>query len=66
MSCFTSMEMFCCVCGTRFGWTPVIPFANYMVCSRECYKEFEWRRTLSLMNKPYEPDPNPAIPEVRR
>lgn len=24
-------------------------------CDKECYEEWEWRRTLAILNKPYTP-----------
>ncbi len=28
-------------------------------CGRACYREFNWRTTLSIMGKEYYPDPTP-------
>jgi hypothetical protein len=24
-------------------------------CGKECYEEWEWRKTLAIMNRPYQP-----------
>lgn len=26
-------------------------------CGKKCYEEWEWRRTLAILGKEYEPDP---------
>jgi len=26
-------------------------------CDKECYEEWEWRKTLAIMGKPYRPKP---------
>jgi len=52
---FSTMELFCQVCGKKFETDFMAYHARS--CSRECYREFEWRKTLSIMGKDYYPDP---------
>lgn len=52
---FSRCELLCCICGAKVNWTP--RGEGICVCGTECYREFDWRRTLAIMGKPYEPRP---------
>lgn len=57
---FTVQELYCNGCGKLFQtdfrrW-------NGRVCSAACWTELEWRRSLSILRVPYEPDPGRAQP----
>jgi len=53
MPLFSKQKVFCNICGTEF----LTNFFEYegRVCGQECYKELDWRQTLSLMGKEYYP-----------
>jgi hypothetical protein len=54
---FSYMKVHCPICRCEFdGMRPYGREAH--CCSRECYKEWEWRQTLAIMNKPYKPQPD--------
>jgi len=48
---FSKQRVFCNICGDEVE----TDFRNYdgRVCSLDCYKELEWRKTLSIMGKEY-------------
>jgi len=56
MSVFSFMKVYCPICrsvmdGMRgYG-------REARCCDRDCYREWEWRRTLAIMGKPYTPQP---------
>lgn len=55
---FTMQKIHCQICAKEFeydfcsrgGYGPHRP-----CCSRDCYDEYEYRRILALLGKPYEP-----------
>ena len=50
---FSKQKVFCNGCGKEFETT----FGSYggHVCSRKCYDDMEWKRTLSILGKEYYP-----------
>jgi len=53
---FSRMEVHCPICRCEMdGMKGYGRKAN--CCGRECYQEWEWRRTLAIMGQPYETDP---------
>lgn len=46
----------CPICQGQFDWMYGYGRDN-RCCCKECHDEFEWRRTLAILGKPYEPDP---------
>lgn len=58
---FTPCEIRCCICGQEMDWHKRYG-RETCCCSRECFKEFEWRRALSIMGKAYYPQPNRQQP----
>lgn len=59
---FSKQKWFCANCGIEQN-TPMISGTvgcvgpEWKCCSIECYREIEWRRTLSILGKEYRPDP---------
>lgn len=51
------MPLKCMICGTdmQVSFT-ACGYESQGICGKKCYKELEWRRTLSILNKPYRPD----------
>ena len=50
------MSVQCPICGKAMdGMHPYGRDSH--CCSKDCNQEWEWRRTLAIMGKPYEPDP---------
>jgi hypothetical protein len=56
MSVFTPCLLHCPVCRSEFNWHRGYG-REIRCCCRECYQEAEWRRVLSILGKPYTPDP---------
>jgi hypothetical protein len=56
---FSKQIVYCNVCGTKMS-TEIAQLGKFdgRFCSMDCLREFEWRRTLSLMGKEYYPKPN--------
>lgn len=54
---FSGQDAFCNTCGRRLD-TDFKAFDGRF-CGRECHKEMEWRKTLSILGKRYEPQPTP-------
>lgn len=52
---FSYMKVYCSICDfmKRYG-----KIDGDSCCSKECYKEFDWRRVLSIMGKIYYPQEN--------
>jgi hypothetical protein len=60
MAHFSYMKVLCPICGSEMdGMQPYGRQAH--CCGRECYQEWEWRQTLAIMGKPYEPDPRRTL-----
>lgn len=53
MTIISDQKVFCNTCGKEFKTN----FHMYegRVCSTECYQEYQWRKTLSVLGKPYMP-----------
>ena len=47
-------EVFCAICRTLFDWQKRYGREGCCCCKR-CNDEFEWRRTLSILDKEYYP-----------
>lgn len=52
----TPCNVKCIICGVRIDWHRSYG-RDAACCSKDCYDEFDWRRVLSNLNKPYYPDP---------
>ena len=59
MPCFSVCEVHCCICRAAMDWMKRYGRTG-CCCCRECYREFQWRETLSIMGKSYYPDPDGA------
>jgi hypothetical protein len=61
----TRCQVRCCICGTEMDFHRAYGRVA-TCCGKQCHDEFEWRRTLSIMDKPYRPDPRrfPPVEEV--
>ncbi len=55
---YSKQKFFCNICGKEMLVCFSAPYAARF-CGRACYKEFNWRTTLSIMGKEYYPDPTP-------
>ena len=55
MSIFSKQKAFCRACGKEMK----TDFRQWggEVCNRNCFKELEWRKCLSILGKEYKPDP---------
>jgi hypothetical protein len=52
MSVFAYMKVYCPICKSEMdGMRGCGREAN--CCDRECYAEWEWRKTLAIMGRPY-------------
>ena len=47
------MKIHCCICKAEIDGSR--DYGQSCCCDRECFNEMEWRRTLSIMGKPYVP-----------
>lgn len=55
---YSEQRWYCNACGSRQDSpTPSAMGRHWKVCSMECVREMNWRETLSIMNKPYYPQP---------
>lgn len=56
MSLYSKQKVFCQACGKEFETT----FQSWdgRVCCKECFKELEWRKILSILGKQYYPNSN--------
>lgn len=59
MSPYSEQEQFCRACGTKFHAQLVSGYASRGCCSKDCFEEYNWRETLSIMGKDYYPQPKP-------
>ncbi len=59
---FSTMQVFCSICKAEFDGMKHYGREG-SCCSRECYDEWEWRRTLAIMGKAYYPDPRKDKPK---
>ncbi len=53
---FSRCETKCPICGGLMDWMKRYG-RECGCCGSECYREFEWRRTLAVIGKDYYPDP---------
>lgn len=60
---FTHCQIRCAICGTEIDYHHAYG-REVACCGKTCHDEFQWRRTLSIMGKPYRPDPKRFPPEV--
>jgi hypothetical protein len=56
---FSLCEVYCPICRSPFDWMHSYG-AQRRCCGKECHEEFEWRRALAIMGKPYRPRPAKA------
>ena len=63
MSVFSYMKVHCPICRSEMDGMKGYG-RDAHCCDKECCTEWEWRRTLAIMGKPYTPDPRLAIPEI--
>jgi hypothetical protein len=62
MGLFSKQKVYCQICGKEFETDfHSASSAGYgkgrPCCSKPCWEELEWRRTLALMGKEYMPQP---------
>jgi len=50
----------CQICQKEIVWTMSTRYDG-RVCSLECYRELDWRRTLMILKKDYYPDPTKQV-----
>lgn len=50
----------CAICACDMDWHKSYG-RDVSCCCKACYDEFEWRRTLSILDKPYRPDPRKEV-----
>lgn len=50
----STLEVFCCICKQTFDGMRHYG-RDAMCCSKQCWEEYEWRRTLAILGKPYRP-----------
>jgi len=53
---FSFMKTCCPICMAEMEWMRGYG-RDARCCGKECYREFEWRRTLAIMGKSYYPQP---------
>lgn len=53
---FTFCKIHCAICAAEIDYHGRYG-RDVPTCGIRCYDEFEWRRTLSILGKPYHPDP---------
>lgn len=64
MSFYSQQKWFCNCCGREMHSPPPGAFGRrYRCCSADCVKEMNWRETLSILGKPYEPQPQESMVE---
>jgi len=58
VSLYSPQVAYCNACGWRMNKPlPDVMGRTWRCCSLECVREMQWRETLSIMGKQYEPDP---------
>lgn len=53
MSLLKKQLIKCCICGIEFATD--FTYCGGYVCSPECRKEYEWRKTLFILGEQYKP-----------
>ena len=53
---FSKQTVYCNICGAKM-FVAIAKSGNFdgRFCSIECLREFEWRKTLSIMGEEYHP-----------
>lgn len=54
MPIFSKQIFYCRACGAEM-FVSVQALFEYQVCDSTCWKEFQWKRTLSIMGETYRP-----------
>lgn len=54
--------LFCNVCRQEFDWHKGYGL-DIRCCSKECFKEADWRRTLSILGENYRPQKKAETPK---
>jgi len=54
---FSYMKVHCPICKTEMNGMRGYG-REAKCCDQECYQEWEWRKTLAILGKPYKPNPN--------
>ena len=52
---FSYMKIHCAICCAEIDGMRCY---SGNCCDKECYQEYDWRKTLAIINKPYYPRPN--------
>jgi len=56
---YSKQKIFCNACGKKlFTEIPNVIGRSFRVCSMDCFKEMNWRETLSIMDKEYYENPD--------
>jgi hypothetical protein len=64
---FSKLKWFCNCCGKEKETIPHAAIGRkWRVCSMTCFREMEWRDTLSMLGKPYTPQPRTQLIENAR
>ena len=53
MGVFSYMKCFCTICKTEINGME--GYGEARCCGKECHKEWQWRRSLAILGKPYTP-----------
>lgn len=53
---FSKQEVYCISCGKKFETN--FQIYHGIVCGYPCFKELEWKKTLSILGKEYYQDPD--------
>lgn len=55
---YSYMKVYCPICREPFnGMEGYGRIDATRCCNKECYQEWEWRKTLAILGKEYYPDP---------
>lgn len=54
MSIFGYMKVYCPICKVECNGMKTYGKESH-TCSKECHEEWEWRKTLAILNKEYYP-----------
>lgn len=52
---FSKMDVYCPIC--RGPMDGMRGYGRSHCCGKECHDEWEWRRTLAILEEPYRPQP---------
>lgn len=56
MSFYSKQDVFCPICG-KLNKSEICRGRFFLFCDVKCWREFEWRETLSTLGKEYYPEP---------